>query len=592
MKTILQTAFFSAALCLGTTASATPWAELFPERLMTATGDYVDRDTVLGRKIVGIYFGAKWCGPCQTFTPGLVNFRNKNQAEFEVVFASADRSKEDQLAYMQGKDMSFPSVLCKTNDAQKLYNKYGIRGIPALVIVSPTDGSTISTEGRNELTRNPNGCLAEWKKKVVITEPEKPVISGFGGKSAIFEGESVTLEWSQQGAASLYMVPGGSVETSQRSITVTPSKSTSYVLTASSQGGSTSARHEVLVLPRPPEDSWSRLEAAPDNTQDVLPMGSAWSYYLPASGEDPRLKDYDFYTTWMQAEGYDGEGFKRSGRGVLGYGKIGTGELGTDLGAPASGKRYTAYFKRSFTLDAEAKAGFEILCDDAAVIYLDGMEVARTANFTQPDIFSALASSTGSETATQLFGTGTLAKGLHTLAVSVHNASVSSSDLGFDLRLFTIVDPGGGDNEFTSWAKESGLGDRPAKDQAMDADPDGDGRPNLLEYALGGNPLSEKDESLQEAAADSSQASVTFFRVKQSVDAALTYKVQLCPSLSAGWEDGRVKMEGAADGVTQTGLPDGKVGLLSKFERVRATFVQDPSTPLEKAFLRIVVSRE
>ena len=76
------------------------------------------------------------------------------------------------------------------------------------------------------------------------------------------------------------------------------------------------------------------------------------------------------------------------------------------------------------------------------------------------------------------------------------------------------------------------------------------------------------------------------------MDSALTYKVQLCPNLNVGWEDGRVKVGGAADGVAQTGLPDGKVGLLSKFERVRATFLRDPSTPLNQAFLRIVISRD
>ena len=73
---------------------------------------------------------------------------------------------------------------------------------------------------------------------------------------------------------------------------------------------------------------------------------------------------------------------------------------------------------------------------------------------------------------------------MHTLAVSVHNASVTSSDLGFDLRLFTIVDPTGGNGEFTNWAEENGLSDRPAEDQAMDADPDGDGSPTSSNMLL------------------------------------------------------------------------------------------------------------
>jgi hypothetical protein len=159
--------------------------------------------------------------------------------------------------------------------------------------------------------------------------------------------------------------------------------------------------------------------------------------------------------------------------------------------------------------------------------------------------------------------------------------------------LFTIVDStGGGNNEFTSWVADNGLASLSSADQAMDADPDKDGRANLLEYALGGNPLSEKDERLQETTADSSKASVTFVRIKESVDNAMSYKVQLCPDLNSTWQDGVVKMEGAADGIDQTELPDGKVGLFSRFERIRATFTQDPSTPLKKAFLRIVVSRE
>ena len=39
----------------------------------------------------------------------------------------------------------------------------------------------------------------------------------------------------------------------------------------------------------------------------------------------PKQKDHDFYTTWMKSEGYDGEGFNRSGRGILGYGTIDKG---------------------------------------------------------------------------------------------------------------------------------------------------------------------------------------------------------------------------------------------------------------------------
>ena len=126
----------------------------------------------------------------------------------------------------------------------------------------------------------------------------------------------------------------------------------------------------------------------------------------------------------------------------------------------------------------------------------------------------------------------------------------------------------------------------------MDADPDPDGRPNLLEYALGGDPLAPDQDELLETSADFSTASLTFVRIKNSLDDAMSYKVQLCPDLSSVWQDGVVKIEGAADGVDQTELPDGKVERNSRFERIRATFTQDPTTPLKKAFLRVVVSRD
>ena len=88
MKSVLASVLLTSALSIGTLVkAANPWADLFPEQLMNASGEFVNRDTVLARKIVGIYFGAKWCGPCQSFTPPLVDFRNKNSSEFEVVFA-------------------------------------------------------------------------------------------------------------------------------------------------------------------------------------------------------------------------------------------------------------------------------------------------------------------------------------------------------------------------------------------------------------------------------------------------------------------------------------------------------------------------
>ena len=36
-------------------------------------------------KYVGLYFSASWCGPCRSFTPKLIDFKNKHADNFEVV---------------------------------------------------------------------------------------------------------------------------------------------------------------------------------------------------------------------------------------------------------------------------------------------------------------------------------------------------------------------------------------------------------------------------------------------------------------------------------------------------------------------------
>ena len=65
MKSVFTAVLLTSTLSIGTLVkAANPWVDLFPEQLMTASGEKVNRDTVLAQKIVGIYFGAKWCGPC------------------------------------------------------------------------------------------------------------------------------------------------------------------------------------------------------------------------------------------------------------------------------------------------------------------------------------------------------------------------------------------------------------------------------------------------------------------------------------------------------------------------------------------------
>jgi hypothetical protein len=44
-----------------------------------------------GRKLIGLYFSARWCHPCRIFTPELVSFRNPHKDAFQFVTMSWDR---------------------------------------------------------------------------------------------------------------------------------------------------------------------------------------------------------------------------------------------------------------------------------------------------------------------------------------------------------------------------------------------------------------------------------------------------------------------------------------------------------------------
>ena len=136
---------------------------LFPAKILNSEGKTVS-SKVLKDKIVGIYFSAQWCPPCRNFTPALVEFRDKNAKEFEVVFVSSDRSQEDQLKYMEKYGMKWYALPHGSDEANELKKKYEVRGIPSLVIVD-AEGNTITKNGRGDVSGNPSGALASWQKK-------------------------------------------------------------------------------------------------------------------------------------------------------------------------------------------------------------------------------------------------------------------------------------------------------------------------------------------------------------------------------------------------------------------------------------------
>jgi hypothetical protein len=184
-----------------------------------------------------------------------------------------------------------------------------------------------------------------------------------------------------------------------------------------------SAPVNVTVLPPP-------LGAA------LISFGELWKYLDDGSNQG---------SNWAQRL-YDDRLWK-SGPARLGYG--GDGEVTTlRYGTNGNNKFITTYFRHAFTNTASPPYDnlfLRLVRDDGAVVYLNGLEIYRNNMAPGPVSWNSLALSAidnADETTpidVVLPRTG-LVSGMNVLAVEIHQANVTSSDIGFDLALIGLHD--------------------------------------------------------------------------------------------------------------------------------------------------------
>ena len=147
---------------------------------------------------------------------------------------------------------------------------------------------------------------------------------------------------------------------------------------------------------------------------------------------------------WMQATFDDATW--ASGNAQLGYGD---NDEATTLsyGSNTNNKTPAYYFRKTFTVD---EANFSnnlqlrLIADDGAIVYLNGTEVVRYNMPSGAINFNTLANNTVSnptENTPQVFtiAASLLQVGTNTIAVEVHQADLSSSDVSFDADLSGII---------------------------------------------------------------------------------------------------------------------------------------------------------
>ncbi len=202
---------------------------------------------------------------------------------------------------------------------------------------------------------------------------------------------------------------------------------------------------------------------AADNVQDrqlavttetvYVARANAWFYWN--QGEN-------LGTAWRQ-HAWTPPGGQSSGTAPLGYGESYVNTI--SYGADPANKPTTVYFRKAFFVEDPAQVAslrLDVMYDDGFVFYVNGQEGGRASMPTGTVSHTTFAAA--SHEANAAYGSfdasavrGALQAGWNTLAIEIHQHSLSSSDLVFDAALVAQVGttpppPSGGISRRSSWS--------------------------------------------------------------------------------------------------------------------------------------------
>ncbi len=241
----------------------------------------------------------------------------------------------------------------------------------------------------------------------------------------------VSLKWNASPGATSYVVlrattSGGPYQPIASNLSTTnlfdtqlPRVTTFYYVVRASNSSGTGTNSAEL-----------RVVAGVDIAPTLISAGADWRYFD---------KTNDLGTSWRSNSFNDATW--SNGLARLGYGKDG------EVTKVDSNRQWTTYFRRQFYIpnptNVTALDG-RLTRDDAAIIYLNGAEVWRDTNITSSAVTyttPAWVALSGMDETNWVSlnlppsSLNLLLPGWNTLAAEVHNQSLTSSDIGFNLEL-------------------------------------------------------------------------------------------------------------------------------------------------------------
>jgi len=155
-----------------------------PNTLLTKNGSFYNHENLKDCKVFVLYFSAHWCPPCRQFTPILAQqfgIHQQNSKKSMVIFVSGDRSQQEQLNYMREAHGDWPATPCQSQLQMQLNSAFGVRGIPAVIVIKASNGEIISREGRQEIMQNGSSAFSTWEQSCV--EIDTSVVSALTDNS-------------------------------------------------------------------------------------------------------------------------------------------------------------------------------------------------------------------------------------------------------------------------------------------------------------------------------------------------------------------------------------------------------------------------
>ena len=156
----------------------TSYYDIIGNELIDNKNQNYELKDMTNNKYFGLYFSAKWCGPCRKFTPKLIEFYNKVE-NFEVIFISLDTDENEFNDYFS--KMPWKSLPFDNEKSEKLSEFFNVQGIPSLVLVD-NEGNLLTSKGK-ELIQNNDDMLqliVNKKYNYLLIEKTAELIKGQG----------------------------------------------------------------------------------------------------------------------------------------------------------------------------------------------------------------------------------------------------------------------------------------------------------------------------------------------------------------------------------------------------------------------------